>query len=221
MLVVACPRARARARQTGDYFGERALLTDDPRSASVEAATDVVCLFVGREAFLKLLDPLHDELMSKMPQRPAHLAVHVPGSGDNFGGRGAARTAGGHAYARPANFRYEPKKEGLVVVKPLGAGGFACVMMVRDKQTRLLYALKVVNKRKLVATNGAQRTASLLHEKQALEELCHPFVLSLVASYQDPLNLYLLIDLALGGELFRVMDELERSAGVDRVCPPD
>ena len=44
--------------KAGEYFGERGLLTDDPRSASVEAVTDAVCLRIDRESFLKLLNPV-------------------------------------------------------------------------------------------------------------------------------------------------------------------
>lgn len=108
--------------------------------------------------------------------------------------------------------------ESLVLLKPLGAGGFAHVMMVRDTNTRMLYALKIINKRKLVVTNGDVRSASLLHEKQALEEMQHPFVLALISSYQDSINLYLLVDLAVGGELFRVMEEYDKLP--DEVCAP-
>ena len=78
--------------------------------------------------------------------------------------------------------KYSPKLESLQLLKPLGAGGFARVVMVRDKNTRRLYALKVISKARLVAVNAAVRCASVLHEKTALEELNHPFVLSLVSS---------------------------------------
>lgn len=50
----------------------------------------------------------------------------------------------------------------------------------------------------------------MLHEKQALDELHHPFVLTMIASYQDSTNLYFLVDLCTGGELFRIMEELDK-----------
>ena len=39
----------------GDFFGEMALLDGSPRSASVEAVTEVLTMRVGRSAFAKLL----------------------------------------------------------------------------------------------------------------------------------------------------------------------
>jgi len=105
--------------------------------------------------------------------------------------------------------RYAPNKGYLHVVKPLGAGGFARVVMVRDPATRRLFALKTIHKKMLVEKNAAVRTASLLSEKHALELFCHPFITSLTSYYQDAAYLYLLMELAIGGDLFGVMDRQE------------
>lgn len=190
--------------KVGEYFGERALLTDDLRSASVEAVTDVVCLCVDKETFLKLLNPLHEDLKSAMPALPSPRGARRPSQieGSNGGAIGLPLV--------PRINRYAPRMETLQHAKPLGAGGFARVVMVRDRCTRRLYALKIISKKALVAKNAVVRTASVLHEKHCLEELNHPFVLSLVSSYQDRENLYLLITIAMGGELFRVMEEFDK-----------
>lgn len=45
-----------------DYFGELALLRDEPRAASVIAQTDVTVAFIDRSAFKRLLGPLEDIL---------------------------------------------------------------------------------------------------------------------------------------------------------------
>jgi CRP-like cAMP-binding protein len=53
-------RARPRTGRSvklgpGDFFGEMALLDGSPRSASVDAVTEVLTMRVGRTAFAKLL----------------------------------------------------------------------------------------------------------------------------------------------------------------------
>ena len=52
----------------GEYFGERALITSEPRSATVAAVGDVETLKIDRGVFLQLLGPLHAPLLKKMPR---------------------------------------------------------------------------------------------------------------------------------------------------------
>jgi cAMP-dependent protein kinase regulator len=54
--------------ESGAYFGERALLTGEPRAANVTATSDCVCLALSRESFEATLGPLQaliDRAMTK------------------------------------------------------------------------------------------------------------------------------------------------------------
>jgi hypothetical protein len=52
-----------------DFFGERALLCDEPRMATVEALTDLTCLVLDRETFIQVLGPWEQVLArEKSPQ---------------------------------------------------------------------------------------------------------------------------------------------------------
>ena len=49
-----------------EYFGERALLRDEPRAADCLAASRVSCIQLEREAFVRLLGPLQQVLDHKI-----------------------------------------------------------------------------------------------------------------------------------------------------------
>ena len=50
----------------GDYFGERALMKNEPRAANVIAKTNCVVLSLDRHSFKRLMGPLEDILKRKM-----------------------------------------------------------------------------------------------------------------------------------------------------------
>lgn len=55
--------------ESGAYFGERALLTNDVRAANIIATSnEVVCLTLERDTFVRLLGPLDDILKRNMDQ---------------------------------------------------------------------------------------------------------------------------------------------------------
>ena len=55
--------------ESGAYFGERALLTGEPRAANVTATSDCVCLALSREAFEATLGPLQSLIDRAMTKR--------------------------------------------------------------------------------------------------------------------------------------------------------
>ena len=60
--------AEVKQYQAGSYFGERALLMNDLRAASVIATSDVSCLSIERQSFKRLLGPLDDILRRNMEE---------------------------------------------------------------------------------------------------------------------------------------------------------
>jgi len=100
-----------------------------------------------------------------------------------------------------------PALADLQPLKFLGAGAFANVFMCRDVQTGQVYALKSILK-SLVIRGGKQK--QVMAERAALDSAHHPCIISLVATYVDKQHLYLLLEVALGGELFALMSQMGR-----------
>jgi RAC serine/threonine-protein kinase len=89
--------------------------------------------------------------------------------------------------------------EDFELLKVIGKGSFGKVMLVRKKDTRAVYAMKVLNKKTIVARGEVEHTKS---EKSILMKLRHPFLVSLHYSFQSPDKLYFVMEYINGGELF-------------------
>ena len=74
--------------------------------------------------------------------------------------------------------------------------------MASEKKGETPYALKTINKRQLLQANQVK---GVIREKQIMSSIDHPLVLGLISSFQDDENLYLLLPLIQGGELFNVI----------------
>ena len=89
-----------------DYFGERALLTGEPRAASVRAlgaddggsSVGVRCLYIDRDAFEEVLGPLRDLISSDAEERQsAALASIKLRSGEKTKSKKSRRGSSGGA----------------------------------------------------------------------------------------------------------------------------
>jgi protein kinase A len=81
------------------------------------------------------------------------------------------------------------------------------VKLVKHKTTKTAYALKTMRKRQLIAL---KQVTHVMNEKKLLALCDHPFLINLVASFQDEIELYMVLELALGGELFSLLRDRMR-----------
>jgi len=172
-----------------DFFGERALITNEPRAASVVAVTQLECLVLDGDAFR------------------AHLADVDAVKKERHRKRTSAGTHGDAA---------RPRAEDLQRLRTLGTGTFGRVALVvhqTPQQRRgggappTVYALKQMQKAQIVASHQQR---NIMNEKNLLLLCSHPCVLGLVATYQDRDCLYMLMDLVQGGELWSLVYEKVR-----------
>lgn len=97
----------------------------------------------------------------------------------------------------------EATKEGEIektTQKP--EGGDVKVIQKKESEVTKTYALKVLSKGSIVES-GLQD--HVLTEKQIMEELNHPFILNFHCAMQDEKNIYFLLEVLLGGELFKFL----------------
>ena len=292
--------------KAGDSFGERALLTGEPRAANITAITDVVALAMDRSDFERCMGDLQELLSTRIKlqslkslpifansdlsdlefERLAELTnevcypkgkklrqagkssslkiwivrsgqvlvyggdsgdIHNLQAGDYYGDKSICKDPATYIskhdavceenltawvlsrddiesvlvdlsrLAESAEFqRNKSKQKQLTRLKDLkkhrilGRGGFGKVWLVESKHTKTAYALKAINKRLLL---NSKQEKSVLREKELLGLLRHPFILYLVSSFQDQSNLYLLLPVIQGGELFNVIAAKSKGGG--------
>ncbi|KAG2225312.1 hypothetical protein INT45_005556 [Circinella minor] len=94
-------------------------------------------------------------------------------------------------------------KDDFDVLKVLGRGAYGKVSLCRHVGSNRLYAMKVLKKASLfVHAKNAEHTKA---EREILEEVRHPFIVQLMYAFQTNDRLYLILEYAMGGELFTQM----------------
>lgn len=170
--------------ESGGYFGERALLNNAPRAATVRARTACQLLRLDRTAFHLLLGPLQ-EIMK------GHIATQ-----DNEEKQTRETLTKPNTLRVREEFDIPLNKLNRLAI--LGKGSFGTVYLCSDDKDNT-YALKSINKNQIVQT-GQQ--GHIMNEKRAMEILQHPMVIRLYTTYKDKDKLYFLLEPVLGGELF-------------------
>ncbi|OBZ70028.1 Serine/threonine-protein kinase sck1 [Grifola frondosa] len=85
-------------------------------------------------------------------------------------------------------------------LKLIGRGTFGRVFQVRKRDTKRIYAMKVLSKREIVAKKEVAHT---IGERKILQRSLEcPFLVGLKFSFQTDTDLYLVTDFKSGGELF-------------------
>jgi len=178
---------------SGQYFGEVALLSDEPRGASVLAATDCSVFSLDRDTFERLFGPLTEigEIASK---RSKELSLHSQKI------ERESITASQMEVAKPQKKSILFKD--LKVLTTLGTGTFGRVKLVQHTVTGKTYALKILQKTQVVQY---KQQSNVMNEKRVMQQADHPFILRLYETYKDKHCLYMLLELVQGGELFTLL----------------
>ena len=102
-------------------------------------------------------------------------------------------------------------KEDFTMLRVIGKGSFAKVILVKRKETDQLYAMKVLSKPAVVKRKQVEHTRT---ERRVLEIVGHlhdhPYISQMHFAFQTESKLYLVLHYCSGGELFHHLQRMKR-----------
>ncbi|KAJ8348022.1 hypothetical protein SKAU_G00266110 [Synaphobranchus kaupii] len=84
------------------------------------------------------------------------------------------------------------------ILRAIGKGSFGKVCIVQKRDTKKMYAMKYMNKLKCVERNEVR---NVFKEMKIMQNLEHPFLVNFWYSFQDEEDMFMVVDLLLGGDL--------------------
>lgn len=167
-----------------EFFGERALITNEPRKANVVAVGNVECLVLERTSFQSLLTEVHDDMKDVINTRN-DIAPEAPSK----------------VSAPVTDFKFED----LRIMRTIGTGTFGRVKLVQHQLSGRVCALKCMKKTEIVASHQEK---NIMNEKNLLFECSScPFVLALLQTYNQPSQIMMLMEFVQGGEMWSYIYE--------------
>jgi hypothetical protein len=136
---------------------------------------------------------------------PQHSQQHnqQPAAKSTNGGMaasGAQQTPAAQPQVRVTKGKYTLTD--FAMQRTLGTGSFGRVHLVQSKHNQRFYAVKVLKKAQVVKMKQVEHTND---ERRMLQQVKHPFLITLWGTFQDSKNLYMVMDFVEGGELFSLL----------------
>ncbi|KAF2346645.1 Protein kinase domain, partial [Trinorchestia longiramus] len=92
--------------------------------------------------------------------------------------------------------------EDFEALKVIGRGAFGEVRLVQKKDTGHVYAMKILRKADMLER---EQVAHVRAERDILVEADHQWVVKMFYSFQDPINLYLVMEFLPGGDMMTLL----------------
>ena len=192
-----------RTLSKGAYFGAKALLSKEASTSTLVSKRHSICYSMSGRQFNLLLGPLTDmmdrnmnDLYQEAEDRVSEIEEVIRRSKTLF------------------NRMQSWKKTDIITddldklkrIGRIGVGGSAVVTLVRDPNTKQVFALKSMRKDLIVYHKTTKQIQS---ELKVMRQLDNPFVVNLHRTYQDRINVYFLCDIGMGGDLFHYLHAVD------------
>lgn len=89
--------------------------------------------------------------------------------------------------------------EAFSTLKVIGKGSYGKVFLVEHKETKKVYAMKVLKKAAILDERGKER---VITERDIIMQIKHPFIVRLHYSFQTEKKLFFILDFLNGGDLY-------------------
>jgi len=171
------------AAKAAHFFGEKALMSNEPRAATITVVSeDAKALVLDRVSFNLLLGSLEEIIKAQEEGKQRSCAM----------GKGTVAVEKRRKHDRI-------QRKDLVRVGLLGCGGFASVELWEHRDSKETYAMKCISKGYIVKM-GMQE--GIMNEKNIMLMTNSIFIVKLLECFNGSQTLYFLMEAALGGELY-------------------
>lgn len=135
----------------------------------------------------------------KILENDIEIKKTVPDDAHEYGRLGAQ--------VRDNHARTKVCLDDFTLVETVGKGSFGRVILVTKKDTGKIYAIKVLKKAQIIKRKQFEHTMA---ERRILEDIDHPFIVSLRYAFQTSQKLFMVFDFFNGGELFHYLSKYGR-----------
>ncbi|OMO87227.1 hypothetical protein CCACVL1_09183 [Corchorus capsularis] len=132
------------------------------------------------------------------------LKIQGTNNNDNNNSSNSSNGGASNNVQRSKSFAFRAPQENFTIQdfelgKIYGVGSYSKVVRAKKKDTGMVYALKIMDKKFITKEN---KTAYVKLERIVLDQLDHPGVVRLYFTFQDTFSLYMALESCEGGELF-------------------
>ncbi|GMI21842.1 hypothetical protein TeGR_g10222 [Tetraparma gracilis] len=194
----------------GECFGEEALTGNSKYSMTVSSVDDLECLVLMASTLVDLGISLPNNCLARLRvASEGRFKNSSHASRQSFGAAELQKmiddTSGGGDgdYDDGDEIHLDVKSiSELETGRTLGTGSFGRVKVSKHMESETVFALKILQKEAIRVT---RQEKNIINEKELTANLQHPFILHLYGTFQDTDCLYMMLEIVMGGELFRLL----------------